>query len=355
MKPAATDWLYSRRNFLKASGAAAMAVSFGSRARAAGKQINVYNWDTYIGETTLDTFAKKTGVEVKYDLYANLDDMFAKFKTGNPGYDLIFPSDYMIETMIKSGMLLPVDKGRLSNWGNIDENFRNPGFDPDCKHNVPYFWGTVGVGYRTTKVDGLRSWKTLLDDAAHSGRIALMADSRIVMGITLLYMGHPMNSTDPAHIAAARELLIRQKKHIKAFAPDSGQDMLVSGDVDMAMEWNGDILKVMAEDSELSYVLPDEGSLVWIDGVCIPKGAPNLDNAYAFIDHLHDPVVNAEIADTIHYATSNKPARKLIQKADLENPAIYPPDAVVAKCDSLIEIGDAQRLYDDAWTRIQAA
>lgn len=355
MKPSAAQWLYSRRNFLKSTGAAAVAVSLGGVARAASTEVNVYNWDTYIGETTLDTFSKKTGIEVKYDLYANLDDMFAKFKTGNPGYDIIFPSDYMIETMIKSDMLLPIDKGRLANWGNIDENFRNPSFDPGCKYNVPYFWGTVGVGYRTTRVKDLRSWRALLDDATYSGRIALMADSRIVMGITLLYMGHPMNSTDPAHIEAARDLLIRQKQHIKAFAPDSGQDMLVSGDVDLAMEWNGDILKVMAEDKELSYVLPDEGSLVWIDGVCIPKEAPNLDNAYAFIDHLHDPVVNAEIANTIHYATSNKPARKLVAQADLENPAIYPPDAVVAKCDSLIEIGDAQRLYDDAWTRIQAA
>jgi spermidine/putrescine transport system substrate-binding protein len=107
MKQVAADWLYSRRNFLKTTGAAAMAVSFGGAARAASKQLNVYNWDTYIGETTLDTFSNKTGVEVKYDLYANLDDMFAKFKTGNPGYDVIFPSDYMIETMIKSDMLLP--------------------------------------------------------------------------------------------------------------------------------------------------------------------------------------------------------------------------------------------------------
>ncbi len=345
----------SRRNFLAATGAAAVAVSFGGRASRASGELRVYNWDTYIGETTLDTFTEKTGVDVQYDLYANLEEMLAKFKTGNPGYDVIFPSDYMIETMIKLDLLEEIDHSRIKNWDNIDANFKDPSFDPGCKHNVPYFWGSVGVGYRTTKVDKPASWKALLDSDQYSGRIALMADARIVLGITLLYLGHPLNSTDPNHIAEARDTLIRQKKHLKAFAPDSGQDMLIAGDVDLVMEWNGDVIKVMEEDDELSYTIPDEGSMIWVDGVCIPKGGPNIDNAYLFIDHLQEGAVNAEIANTIHYATSNRAARPMLDEADLNNPAIYPPDEVVARSDALIEIGDAQTLYDKAWTEIQAA
>ena len=343
-------WRLGRRHFLKGTGAAVAALSFGgSAAFGQDKQLNVYNWDTYIGDTTLETFTAASGIEVQYDLYANLEEMYAKFQEGNPGYDVIFPSDYMIETMIKAGMLEEIDHARIANFANIDRNFLDPSFDPGCKHNVPYFWGSVGIGYRKSKVETPDSWRVLFDSDRHSGRIALLADSRFVLAIALMYLGHSANSTNAEEIAAARDLLIQQKKNLKAFVPDSGQDMLIAGDVDLVMEWNGDVLKVMAEDDDLSY------AVLWVDGLCIPKGAPNVDAAYDFINHIHDPQVNAEIANTIHYATSNKAARAFVDKADLENPAVYLPDEIVAKCQSLIDVGDALKLYDQAWTAIQAA
>ncbi len=349
-------WPLSRRDFLKTTGAAAVAVSFGAKAAAAASdKINVYNWDTYIGDTTLETYSKATGVEVTYDLYANLEEMFAKFQEGNPGYDVIFPSDYMIETMIAAGMLEELDRSKLPNFANIDENFLNPSFDPGCKYNIPYFWGSVGIGYRKSKVDPPTSWGDLFDSDKYAGRIALLADQRFVLALALMYLGHSANSTSAKEIGEARDLLIKQKKHLKAFVPDSGQDMLIAGDVDLVMEWNGDVLKVMAEDDDLSYVVPNEGSVLWIDGLCIPKDAPNEDNAYSFINHVHDAKVNAEIANTIHYATSNKAAREFVSKEDLANPAIYMPDDIVAKCETLIDVGDALKLYDEAWTAIQAA
>ena len=349
-------WTMNRRSFLQGTGAAAVAVSFGGGAALAqSKQLNVYNWDTYIGDTTLETFSEATGINVQYDLYANLEEMYAKFQEGNPGYDVIFPSDYMLETMIKAGMLEELDHSRIDNFKHIDANFMDPAFDPGCKHNIPYFWGTVGIGYRKSKMDRPTSWKTLLDSDEFAGRIALLADSRFVLAVALMYLGHSANSTSAEEIGQARDLLIKQKKNLKAFVPDSGQDMLIAGDIDVVMEWNGDVLKVMAEDDDLSYSVPDEGSVVWVDGVCIPKGAPNMDNAYLFLNHVHEPKVNAEIANTIHYATSNKSAREFVDQADLENPAVYLPDEIVAKCQSLIDVGDALQLYDEAWTAIQAA
>jgi spermidine/putrescine transport system substrate-binding protein len=164
-----------------------------------------------------------------------------------------------------------------------------------------------------------------------------------------------MNSTNPTEVAAARDLLIKQKKHIKAFAPDEGQNMLAAGDVDLVMEWNGDIISLMEEDDDVTYVVPEEGTMVWTDGIAIPKGAPHPENAHAFINHLHDKDVMAEIATTIHYATPNVEARKLLSEELLKNPAIYPPDEVVAKSESLISIGENVKLYDEAWTAIQAA
>ena len=353
-------WGVNRRNFLKGTGAAAVALSLGgagfNRAGfAQSGQVNVYNWDTYIGDTTLQTFTESTGINVQYDLYANLEEMYAKFQEGNPGYDVIFPSDYMIETMVKVGMLEEIDRSKVPNFANIDPNFLDPSFDPGCKHNVPYFWGSVGLGYRKSKVEKPDSWKVVFDSDQYAGRIALLADARFVLALALMYLGHSANSTNADEIAAARDLLIKQKKNLKAFVPDSGQDMLIAGDVDVVMEWNGDVLKVMAEDDDLSYTVPNEGSVVWVDGLCIPKGAPNIDNAYKFINHIHDPKVNAEIANTIHYATSNKAARAFVDKADLENPAVYLPDEIVAKCQALIDVGDALKLYDEAWTAIQAA
>ena len=348
---------FSRRRFI--GGAAAIGVTLSALPRrgwAQSKQLNVYNWDTYIGETTLDTFTESTGVSVQYDLYANNEELLAKLQAGNPGYDLIFPSDWAVENMAIQNMIMPLDHSKLSNLDNIDPNFRDPAFDPGMKHHVPYMWGTMGIGYRKTAVDGTPdSWGVILDSDKYSGRIALLEDQRSVLGITLKYLGYSMNSTNPGEIAQARDLLIEQKKHIKAFAPDSGQDMLIAGDVDVVMEWNGDIMQVMTEDDELSYLVPKEGGMVWTDNMCIPTGAPNVENAYAFIDHILDAEVNAEIANTIQFATANKAARQYINEADLNNPAIYPPDEAIAKSESLKEIGDALRLYSEAWTAVQAA
>jgi spermidine/putrescine transport system substrate-binding protein len=217
-------------------------------------------------------------------------------------------------------------------------------------------WGTMGIGYRKSKVKKPpTSWKVLFDSDEYSGRIALLADARSVIGITLKYLGYKMNSVVPAEIAQARDLLIKQKKHLKSFAEDNGQDLLLSGECDLVMEWNGDIVQVIAEDKDLAYVVPDEGTMVWMDNVCIPVGAPHPDHAHTFINYIMDAKVNADIANFIHYATANIAAKKYINKEDLANPAIYPPAEIIAKSEVLVDVGKDARLYDEAWVAIQAA
>ena len=352
---------FSRRSFIRGAGAAAVGVTFAGAARRGWaqeeKKLNVYNWDTYIGETTLSSFTDATGIEVQYDLYANNEELFAKLQTGNPGYDVIFPSDYMVATMIAKGMLVELDHSKIPNMANIDPdpNFADPKFNPGLKYGLPYMWGTIGIGYRKSKVETPTSWAAVLDSDQYSGRTALLADMRTVIGIALKYLGYSMNSTNEAEIAEARDLLIKQKRHIKTFAEDNGQDLLLSGEVDICMEWNGDIVSAMQEDDDLSYVVPKEGTNVWMDNICIPTGAPHPENAHAFINHLHDPQVNAEIANTIQFATSNQAAKEFINPDDLANPAIYPPAEVVAKSEALIDVGEFTPVYDRAWTEIQAA
>ncbi|HXV24732.1 MAG TPA: spermidine/putrescine ABC transporter substrate-binding protein [Alphaproteobacteria bacterium] len=349
----------SRRSLLKGLGVAGVAISILPRRGVAAeeKKLNVYNWDTYIGETTLDTFTEKTGIEVQYDLFANNEELFAKLKAGNPGYDIIVPTDYTLADMISVGMVQPLDHSKIPNLKNIDPDpvFTDPSFNPGLKYGVPYMWGTVGLGYRPSKTGEIDSLAAIFDSDKFSGRIALLDDQRSVLGYALKFLGYSLNSTNPDEITQARDLLIKQKKHIKTLAGDNGQDLLLAGEVDITMEYNGDIVQIQAEDEDIAYVVPKEGGIVWFDNMAIASGAPHPENAHAFINHVYDAEVNAELTNTIQYATPNAAGRALINPDDLNNPAIYPPADVIAKSESFSPLGDGLRLYDEAWTAFKAA
>ena len=263
----------SRRRF--ASGALSVTAALTSLGRpgwAQGGQVNVYNWDTYIGETTLEDFTEATGITVRYDLFASNEEVFAKLREGNPGYDVIFPTNDFIERMIAADMLLPLDHSKIPNLGNVDPAFADPAFDPGLQHSAPYFWGTLGLGYRASAADP-KALADLFEGDAYAGRIALINSIDSILA-ALKYLGHSLNTKDPAEITQAADALIQIKPKIKSFAPDTGQDLLIAGEVDVCLDYNGDVLQVMAEDDDLSYVVPEEGSLLWSDAMCIPKGAP---------------------------------------------------------------------------------
>jgi spermidine/putrescine transport system substrate-binding protein len=350
----------SRRAFLQGSGAVAVGLTFiPSRLLAEEeKKLNFYNWDTYIGETTLADFETATGIAPKMDLYADNDELFAKLKAGNPGYDVIVPTNDTLERMIKAGMVIEIDHSKIPNMSNIDKPFQDASFDPGRKHSIPYMWGTLGIGYRKSKVDqaAVDSWKILLDSDQLAGRISLLGDAANNIGVGLKYLGYSFNSTNAEELKKVEELLIKQKKNIKVFANDNGQDLLAAGEVDACMEWNGDIKQVMSEDDDLNYVVPTEGSLLWQDTMAIPKGAPHPDNAHKFLNFVLDGEVGKGIATTIQYATANAAAKKLMPKEYLENPAIFPSAEIIAKCEPALYLGeDAQRVRDEIWTRIKAA
>jgi len=348
-----------RRSLLKGLGALGVGLTFMPRLSLSEeeKKLNFYNWDTYIGETTLADFEKATGITVKMDLFADNDELFAKLKAGNPGYDVIVPTNDNLERMIKANMVMPLDLAKLPNFKNLDPVFQDAAFDPGRKHSVPYLWGTVGVGYRKSKVEGtIDSWKVLFEEPKYAGRVALLDDAKIVIGSALKYLGQSLNSTDPAVLKKVEELLIAGKKNIKVYAKDNGQDLLASGDVDLTMEYNGDILQVMTEDDDLSYVVPTEGAEMWQDCLAIPTGAPRPENAHAFINFIMDPQTEEGIAKTVQYATPNAEAKKLMDKTYIENPAIFPPAEVVAKCEPALYLGeDVTKARDEVWTRVKAA
>ena len=349
----------SRRGFLAGLGSAAVGLSLTglSGCGPRGKSLNFYNWDTYIGETTLADFQKQTGVKVKMSLFANNDELFAKLRGGNQGYDVIVPTNDFVERMVVADMLLPLDHSKLPNFKNIAPNFQNVDFDKGRRFSMPYTWLVLGLGYRKSKIQGVPdSWKWVFDSDRYKGKIGLLGEAGDLCRLALKYLGYDMNSKDPAALAKVEAMLTRQKANIAVFHDDNGQDLLLAGDVDLVVEYNGDVAQVMREDKDLDFVVPREGSQISSDCLCIPKGAPNPESAIAFINYLLDAKAGAEITRTIRYPTPNQAAAALMGPDYRDNPVIFPSQAVLDNCQYANYNGEAMsRAYEDILTRVRAA
>jgi len=349
----------SRRDFLAGIGVSAVGLSFlgGCGKAAPDKKINFYNWDTYIGKTTLGDFKDATGIQVDMSLFSNNDELFAKLRGGNQGYDVIVPTNDFVQRMVAADMLVPLDHAKIPNMKNIAPEFQDPAFDPGRKWSMPYTWLVLGLGYRKSKIKGVpNDWKWVFDSPQYKGRIGLLSEAGDLCRLVLKYLGQPMNSADPAALKQVEDILIRQKPNIAVFHEDNGQDLLLSGDIDIVVEYNGDIAQVMKEDPDLDFVVPKQGSQISSDCLCIPKGAPNPDLAHQFINFLLDGKVGAEISKTIQYPTPNAAAKALMDASYRDNPVVFPPPAVIAACQYAEYNGEAlSRKYEEIITRVRAA
>jgi spermidine/putrescine transport system substrate-binding protein len=358
----AKSFTASRRSILKGLGAAAIGISLVDKKSSAWAKeepkLNFYNWDTYIGETTLPDFTKDTGIDVNMSLFATNDELFAKLRAGNPGFDVIVPGSEFVERMIKANLLEPLDHAKIPNIKNIAPEFiKDAPFDPGRKYSLPYTWLVIGIGYRKSKVEETPdSWKWLFDSDTYKGRIAVMSDASELFRNCFKYLGQSINSDSPELIKKAEAMLAKQKPNIKSFHEDNGQDLLLSGEVDVVMEYNGDIAQVMIEDDDLNFVVPKEGAMKQSDTLAIPKGAPHPENATEFINFIFDPKVGAEISKTIKYPSPNAAAVALMPDSYKDNPVIFPPAEIMAKCEYPRYLGpEFTRLLDEAMTRLRAA
>ncbi len=352
----------SRRSVLQGLGVAAIGLTFtpdrSSRAYAAEeKKLNFYNWDTYIGETTLDDFKKAAGIDVNMSLFATNDELFAKLRAGNPGFDVIVPGSEFVERMIQADLLMPLEHSKIPNIKNVAPEFINDApYDPGRKYSLPYPWLVIGIGYRKSKVKGTPdSWKILFESDEHKGKISVMSDASELYRHVGKYLGHSINGLTPELIKQAEDILKKQKPNIKAFHEDNGQDLLLSGEVDVVMEYNGDIAQVMAEDPDINFVVPKEGAMKQSDTLAIPKGAPHPENAHAFINFILDANTGAEIYKTIKFPSPNAAATALMDDSYKTNPVIFPPADLVAKCEYPRYAGEEiTRLLDESLTRLRA-
>ncbi len=352
----------SRRGLLAGLGAAGIGLTLGAcgggkEGDGTGDRINFYTWDTYIGETTLEDFRTTTGIRVQTSYFATNDELFAKLRGGNPGYDVIVPSNEFVTRMREADMLMPLDFALIPNFANIAPEFREGDFDPAPRHSVPYTWLLTGIGYRKSRVNGVPdSWRWLYDSDLYKNRIALLSEAADLFRLGARYLGHSLNGVTPEVVKQVEAMLIRQKPFIKAFHEDNGQDLLLSGDVDLVMEFNGDIAQVAREDPDIGFVIPKEGSLFNADMLAIPRGAPRPELAHQFINFLLDAEAGRHIIETILYPSPNAAAKALMPDDYRSNPIVFPAGAGFEASEwGRYEGPDQQRMFEDAMTRVRAA
>ena len=321
--------------------------------------INVFNWGEYIDPDLLDQFEEETGIRVNYTTVSTCEEMYAKIRSGGVSYDIVVPSDYMVSRMAEEGMLEEIDWDNVPNAQYIDEDFRNPEYAPEGRYSVPYQWGTVAIIYNKDMVDeeDLGGWD-ILWNKKYDGQILMFDNSRDAIGVALKYLGYSYNTTDEDQIREAAEMLKKQKPLVQAYVMDQIFDKMENGEAAIATYYVGDyylMVDELGEDSEveLGFYIPEEGSNLYVDAVCIPKGAQNKEGAEAFIDFLLRPEVMAQNTEWICYSTAESAARELLPEEMRDNDDMYPTGDALDQFETYVNLPQNIRtLYDGLWVQI---
>lgn len=317
--------------------------------------LNVYNWGDYIDESVLETFTEETGIKVNYEMFATNEDMYIKIKNGGTDYDIAIPSDYMIEKMAKENLLQKIDTSKMENYKNIGDFFKNLSYDPNNEYSVPYMWGTVGILYNKTKVDApITSWKSLWDEK-YKGQIFMYNSQRDSIGVALKMLGYSINTRDLNELSAAKQALVDQMPLVLSYAGDDVKDKMIAGEAALSVMYSGDAMYVKGQNEDLEYVVPEEGSNYWFDGIVIPKTSTHKEEAEKFIDFLCRPDIALKNTEYIGYSTPNSGALELLDDEIKNDPTYTPSSDVLPKCELFYDLGDFIKEYDKAWTEILAS
>jgi spermidine/putrescine-binding protein len=261
----------------------------------------------------------------------------------------------MIQILIKRSLLRPIDKSQIPNFDkNLDPRFLSKSFDPSNRFSVPYIWGTTGIGYRKDLVQGpVESWRVLWDER-YRNKIVMLDDMRENFSASLKLAGFSLNSRVAGEVQRARDLLEKQKPLIRAYNSSNFQEILASGDAWLVQGYNGQIVRAAQENPNIGYRIPREGTTLSIDAFCIPTKAPHQPLAHQFINYMLEPETAAAIVNHTCYTVANRAAAPYIKKTLLNNPALFPDENVLAKCEIIEDLGQAVLLYDQYWTEIKS-
>ncbi len=320
-------------------------------------RLNVFIWSEYLDPEVVKDFERQFACKLNVDVYEDAESMLAKLQGGGTAlYDLVVPPDHMVPTMVKLGLLAPLRHANLPNLKHLDPKFANPPYDRGNQFSVAYQWGTVGVLVRTVAGKPVPdTWGLVFDPKLQPGKFLLIDSVRDCLGAALKFQGYSLNATEISQLKAARDLIIAAKARAVGFEGSVGaKSKVVAKQAAAAIVYSGEAARAMADDASLRYVIPREGSQIWVDNLCIPAKAPHRDLAEKFVNFVLEPQVGARLSNFLQFATPNAAARAFIKPADLKNPAIYPPPDVVAKLEFLVDLGAKTKLYDEAWTQVKS-
>lgn len=346
-----------------------LAVSLGSlllvgAAQAQENRLYLFNWTEYMDPEIIEAFEEKYDVEVVQNYFNSLPEMFAKLNAGGVSqYDIIVPSNYYIPRLIETGLVQKLDKSKLSNLGNVMEQFQNPSYDPDSEYSAPYQWGTTGIIYNTeTFPEAPKSWSLLFDPEVNpSHPFALMGDGQVSMGSACAYLGHGYDCTDMSGWREAAQLLIDTKgrDNFSGFVDGTpALQQLARGVAHVGLSYNGDYLFFKEEDPEtfetIDFMLPDEGAEMWVDAMLIPSEAPNPDMAHKFIDFILDAEIGAQLSNYNYYASPNAAAEPHLDEV-LTQPPVQPSEEDMERLRFTPSLsGDQLQNFQQLWSEVQA-
>jgi spermidine/putrescine transport system substrate-binding protein len=321
----------------------------------------LYNWSDYLDPEIIDQFEEEYGVSVSQDEFPSNEEMLARIQAGGAGYDVIVPSDYMVEIMISQDLLLPLNHDAIPNVDNLDDFFRDVPYDSGNEYSVAYQWGTTGLGVNVEAVEEALgevpdSWDLVFDpDIASnfSGQIQLLDDAREVMSAALLYLGYDNNTEDEDELAEARDLVREAGENIATFTSLGYADLLAGGETVVGHGYSGDLLLAIedSEAGELDYVIPEEGAVVWVDNLAIPADAPNPCTAHTFLNYILDADIGAQLTNWVWYASPNEAAEPMIDEEVL---SVYPDDELLEELHFIEDVGEATPVYERMFTEAKS-
>ena len=314
--------------------------------------LNIYNWNDYIDDRTVPLFQALTNIRVNYDVYSSNEDLLGKLQAGPTDYDIIVPTNNFIPSYRQLGLIEPLRQDLIPNLTNIDREFVETDYDPGNRYSIPWQWGTTGIGYNSRRAPGtVDSWGAIFRPAAAmNGHVSLLREVTDLIGCALLYLGKSPNSSKNADLAEVVKLVRSVKPKLSKFTSDTYIDELAAGETWLAQGWSGDVFQAQDQNANVGYVIPKEGSLRFVDVMCIPKGAPHPGNAARFMNYVLHPKVQARISKYVSYGTPVSLAKPLLPSEQVTDPAIYPPSSI--KLSIVTTTGEKQQKWQAAYAAI---
>lgn len=311
-----------------------------SSSAGGGGTITVFNWGEYIDPELISQFEEESGIAVIYETFDSNEAMMTKIEQGGTSYDVAMPSEYAIEKMKETDLLQPIDLEKITNLENIDPYFLDLPFDPGNEFSIPYFWGTVGIAFNPTLLDGqtFESWDDLWDPTLEQ-EVILVDSAREVIGMGLNSLGYSLNSTDPGELREATDKLKTLGPNVKAIIGDEIVEMMRREEAAVALTWSGQAADMMWINENIDYSVPEEGSNLWFDNMIIPKTADNTDGAHEFINFMLDAEVAAQNADYVGYSTPNQAAMELMDPEVTGDERFYPTEEIRSRLEVYENLG----------------